>query len=54
MTVVPTRAGWLYLAVLLDLYPRSVVGWSMAEKADRNLLIGALQMALARRNPGQG
>lgn len=54
ITVVPTRAGWLYLAVLLDLYSRSVVGWSMAEKADRNLLIGALQMALARRNPGQG
>ncbi|MBB1593926.1 integrase [Achromobacter sp. UMC46] len=54
ITVVPTRAGWLYLAVLLDLYSRSVVGWSMTEKADRNLLISALQMALARRNPGQG
>ncbi len=53
ITVVPTRAVWLY-AVLLNLYSRSVVGWSMAEKADRNLLIGALQMALARRNPGQG
>lgn len=54
ITVVPTRVGWLHLAVLLDLYSRSVIGWSMAEKADRSLLIHALQMALARRNPAPG
>jgi putative transposase len=54
ITVIPTRAGWLYLAVLLDLYSRSVIGWSMAEKADRSLLIHALQMALDRRNPAPG
>lgn len=54
ITVIPTGAGWLYLAVLLDLYSRSVIGWSMAEKADRSLLIHALQMALDRRNPAPG
>ena len=35
ITVVSTRTGWLYLAVLLDLYSRSVVGWSMSDKRDR-------------------
>lgn len=54
ITVVPTRTGWLYLAVLPDLYSRSVIGWSMAEKADRRLLVHALQMALARRRPDPG
>lgn len=54
ITVVPTRTGWLYLAVLLDLYSRSVIGWSTAEKADRRLLVHALQMALARRRPDPG
>lgn len=54
ITVVPTGEGLLYLAVLLDLYSRAVIGWSMAEKADRNLPIKALEMALAWRKPAPG
>lgn len=54
ITVVSTRTGWLYLAVLLDLYSRSVVGWSMSEKRDRSLVIQALLMAMTRRKPQPG
>ena len=49
VTFVPTRQGWLYLAVILDLYSRSVVGWSMGQRLDRALAIDALTMALDRR-----
>jgi putative transposase len=47
VTFVRTRAGWLYLAVLLDLYSRKVVGWSMSERNDEALALGALDMAIA-------
>jgi len=49
MTFIPTRAGWLYLAVMLDLYSRAVVGWAMGNRLDRWLAINALNMAIARR-----
>lgn len=49
MTFVRTRAGFLYLAVLLDLYARRVVGWSMSERPDLPLVLAALHMALGRR-----
>jgi len=49
VTFVATRQGWLYLAVILDLYSRSVVGWSMGQRLDRALAIDALTMALDRR-----
>ena len=39
ITVIPTRTDWRYLAALLDVYSRSVIGWSLAEKADRGLLL---------------
>ena len=51
VTFVATRAGWLYLAVLLDLYSRKVIGWSMSERNDRRLALDALEMALIRRRP---
>ncbi|WP_164741312.1 IS3 family transposase [Achromobacter spanius] len=54
ITVVSTRTGWLHLAVLLDLYSRSVVGWSMSDKRDRSLVIQALLMAMTRRKPQPG
>jgi len=48
------RQGWVHLAVLLDLYSRRVVGWSMNEKPTRQLATDALVMALARRQPSPG
>lgn len=54
MTFIPTREGWLHLAVLLDLYSRRVVGWAMETKANRSLVIGALTMAIANRSPAPG
>ena len=54
VTFVPTRQGWLYLAVILDLYSRSVVGWSMSQRLDRALAIDALTMALDRRGAAPG
>ena len=49
ITYVPTREGWLYLAVVEDLFSRMVVGWSMAETMTSRLVVDALEMALTRR-----
>jgi len=49
-----TREGWLYLAVILDLFSRRVVGWSMSERITRKLALGALNMALRHRQPPRG
>lgn len=49
MTFIPTREGWLYLAVILDLYARAVVGWAMADRLKQALALDALSMALKRR-----
>jgi len=46
VTGVPTRQGWLYLAVLIDLFSRRVVGWSMGSNNDTDLTLGALDMGL--------
>ena len=54
ITYVPTREGWLYLAIVLDLASRLVVGWSMGETLESSLAVNALQMALQRRRPGEG
>jgi len=54
ITYIPTDEGWLYLAVILDLFNREVVGWSASSRMARQLAIDALQMALGRRNPGKG
>ena len=54
ITYVPTGEGWLYLAVVLDLYTRMVVGWSMQERMTRELVIDALRMAWFRRRPKPG
>ena len=42
ITFVPTAEGWLYLAVLIDLYSRRVVGWAMSERIDQQLVLDAL------------
>lgn len=49
ITYVPTREGWLYLAVVLDLYSRKVVGWSMSESMTTQLVTDAFTMAIQRR-----
>ena len=54
ITYVGTRQGWLYLAVVLDLFSRRVVGWSMSQNIDRHLVLGALDMALHGRQPPRG
>jgi transposase InsO family protein len=54
ITAIPTRAGWLYLAIVLDLYSRRVVGWAMQARADRALAADALTMALLHRQPPPG
>lgn len=54
MTFVPTRRGWLHLAVVLDLFSRRVVGWSMGERPDQRVALEALQMAVLQRRPARG
>jgi len=54
ITYIWTRQGWLYLAVILDLYSRRVVGWAMSERIDRHLVLNALDMALKGRQPPHG
>lgn len=48
-TFIPTRQGWLYLAVVLDLFSRQVIGWAMSEKNNQELVSNALTMAVWRR-----
>jgi putative transposase len=54
ITYVPTAEGWLYLAGVIDLCSRRIVGWSMADHLRTDLVADALRMALARRSPGAG
>ena len=54
ITYIPTDEGWLYLAGVIDLHSRRLVGWSMADHLQTELAADALGMALARRSPGAG
>lgn len=54
ITYVPTDEGWLYLATVLDLYSRQVVGWSMKRRMTRDLVVDALKQAVGRRKPPPG
>ena len=54
ITYVPTRQGFLYLAVILDVFSRRVVGWSMADHLRTALVVGALEMAMWNRCPAAG
>lgn len=49
-----TREGWLYLAVILDLHSRRVIGWTVSNRMKRDLAIRALKMAIALRVPPRG
>ena len=54
ITYIHTLQGWLYLAVVIDLFSRQVVGWSMAAHMKTQLVNDALQMAIWKRKPGKG
>lgn len=54
ITSIPTREGWLYLAVVIDFFSRRVVGWSTSRSLETPLVICALQMAIEQRRPGAG
>lgn len=54
MTAVRTREGWVHLAVLVDLFARRVIGWSMDSAQTANLAIAALKMGIAQRKPAAG
>lgn len=54
ITYLRTREGWLYLAVVIDLFSRKVVGWAMEETLSRELATKALRMTISARGPGPG
>jgi transposase InsO family protein len=54
ITYVPTGEGWLYLAVVLDMFSRKIVGWAMSQAMPQELTRAALQMAITNRRPGPG
>lgn len=54
ITYIPTREGWLYLAIILDLASRRVVGWALRTRLDQELALAALRMALAHRGARGG
>lgn len=54
LTYVPTQEGWSYLAVVLDLASRRVVGWALSDRADGVVALEALERAVARRRPAPG
>lgn len=51
ITYISTKKGWLYLAVVMDLYSRRIIGWSMSSRITSKVSLDALQMALLKRNP---
>lgn len=54
ITYVPTAQGWLFLALVMDLWSRKIVGWAMADHLRSELVVSALQMAQTQRQPGKG
>ena len=54
ITYIPTNEGWLYLATVIDLYSRKIVGWSMDDNMKTSLVNDALNMAIKNRKPSQG
>jgi putative transposase len=54
ITYIPTKNGWLYLAVVIDLYSRQIVGWSMSNRMQAKLINDALLMAIWQRKPAKG
>jgi transposase InsO family protein len=53
ITYIPTDEGWMYLAVVEDLYTRKIVGWAMSDSMESRLVVDALEMAIQRELPGE-
>ena len=51
ITYIATHEGWLYLAVVIELHSRRVIGWSMSERMTRRLVMDAMEMAIGQRRP---
>lgn len=54
ISYIETLKGWLYLAVVIDLYSRKIVGWAVSERMKKDLALRALRMAITLRRPGRG
>ncbi|MFC1746503.1 IS3 family transposase [Candidatus Riflebacteria bacterium] len=54
ITYIPTKNGWVYLAAVMDLFSRAIVGWSVGKRITRQLTINALTMAVLQRKPPEG
>ena len=54
ITYVPTAQGWIYLALVMDLWSRKIIGWAMADHLRSELVVSALQMAHTQRRPARG
>jgi transposase InsO family protein len=54
ITYLPTQDGWRYLAIVVDLFSRKIVGWAMASTMETSLVVTALTMAIGRRRPPPG
>lgn len=54
ITYIPTLEGWLYLAVILDLFSRRIIGWAMSARMTSHLVLDALHMAIQQRQPAAG
>jgi Transposase and inactivated derivatives len=54
ITYIRTFEGWLYLAAVMDLFSRKIVGWAMSERMTSDLAIAAIKMAIKRRKPSKG
>jgi putative transposase len=54
ITYISTEQGWLYLAAVMDLYSRRIIGWAMSEHIDSDLVTSALQIAISQRKPQTG
>ena len=54
ITAIWTREGWLYLAALMDMFSRKIVGWAMSDRMTKDLALDALKMAYNRRSPAAG
>lgn len=54
ITYIPTMTGWLYLVVVLDLFSRKVVGWSMSDRLKTDFVLSAVKMAIQNRRPAKG
>ncbi len=54
ITYIRTRSGWVYLAAVMDLFSRKIIGWSMAPHMRAELVCSAMQLAIAQRQPAPG